>query len=119
VLAADVLVARGFALLADTAASEVAVETVRSFGRTETDRNAGRDPERSLEADVFELAAVAGATIAGGDAPTALRQYCVGLADARTATDPASETPIPERVEDVMARVAGTTSGQVPSPSQD
>jgi hypothetical protein len=119
-LAADVMVARGFALLADTAAAEKAVETVRSFGRSETDRAAGRTPERTLEADVFELAAVAGATVAGGETPLALRQYCVGLADAREATGIGPEAgTLPESVEDVMRRVVGAGAEKVPSPSQD
>jgi hypothetical protein len=114
VLAADVLVARGFALLADTPASDQAVETVRAFGRRETDREAGRAPaDRSLEANVFDLAAVAGATIAAPEAPLGLRQYCVGLArahaiegdgDASKSLPRAAET-LPERIEEVMTRV--------------
>jgi hypothetical protein len=67
VLAADVLVSRGFYLLAMTDAAERAVETVRSFGRDQTH---GREPDadrealdRNLEADVFELAAVAGTSV--------------------------------------------------------
>ena len=38
ILAADVLVARGFSLLAHTDAAAVAVETVRAFGRDQTER---------------------------------------------------------------------------------
>jgi hypothetical protein len=112
VLAADVLVARGFALLANTPAAEQAVEMVRAFGRREADRDAGRVPtDRSLEANVFELAAIAGATVAAPEAPLGLRQYCVGLARAHAvdgdgALPPAAET-LPERVEEVMSRVAG------------
>lgn len=71
VLAADVLVSRGFYLLAMTDAADRAVETVRAFGRDQTRR---RDPDadretldRNLEDDVFELAAVAGTTVV--DAP--------------------------------------------------
>lgn len=66
VLVADVLVSRGFYLLAMTDAADRAVETVRAFGR---DQTRGREPgvdrealDRNLEADVFELAAVAGTT---------------------------------------------------------
>lgn len=73
VLAADVLVARGFYLLAMTDAAGQAVETVRAFGRDQTRRrepDADRETlDRNLEADVFELAAVAGTTVV--DAPPA------------------------------------------------
>jgi len=74
VLAADVLVSRGFYLLARTDAAGRAVETVRTFGREQTERrDAERDPtrnpadhDRTLERDVLELAALAGTTAAGG-----------------------------------------------------
>jgi hypothetical protein len=66
ILVADVLVSRGFYLLAMTEAADRAVETIRAFGRDQTcRREPGADREaldRSLEADVFELAAVAGTT---------------------------------------------------------
>jgi hypothetical protein len=66
VLVADVLVSRGFYLLAMTDAADRAVETVRAFGRDQTrGREPGADREaldRNLESDVFELAAVAGTT---------------------------------------------------------
>ncbi|MFC7047022.1 hypothetical protein ACFQH6_17920 [Halobacteriaceae archaeon GCM10025711] len=83
VLAADVLVARGFRLLARTEASAKAVDTVQAFGREQTDRHVrGTTAVRSLEANVFELAVIAGATAAGHETPLALRQYVVGLAEA-------------------------------------
>lgn len=68
ILAADVMVARGFYLLARTDAADKAVETVRSFGRAQTERREA-DADRAaldacLEADILELAAVAG-TVAG------------------------------------------------------
>jgi len=109
VLAADVLVARGFRLLARTGAADAAVRTVREFGRERTDARAGREPTaQSLEASVFDLAAVAGATAAGSETPLALRQYLVGLAASRG--DPplaAAEDVLPEAVLDVMGRVTG------------
>lgn len=63
VLAADVLVARGFYLLARTDAADTAVETVRAFGHDQTVREVNDDPvlDRNLEADVVRLAIVAGA----------------------------------------------------------
>jgi len=77
ILAADVMVARGFYLLARTDAADTAVETVRTFGREQTLRrdalkDESRDPsehDRTLERDVLELAVLAGIT-AGGDDPT-------------------------------------------------
>jgi hypothetical protein len=71
ILAADVLVSRGFYLLARTEAAEDAVAVVRSFGRDQTDReDAGDDRaddlDRRLEADVLELAVRTGVTAAGG-----------------------------------------------------
>lgn len=56
VLAADVMVARGFYLLARTPAADKAVETVRQFGREQ----ATEHPEPgTLEADILELAVMA------------------------------------------------------------
>jgi hypothetical protein len=108
VLAADVLVARGFALLARTEAATLAVETVRAFGREQTDDLAGRPSrDRVLEANVFELAAVAGARAAGPETPVALRQYVVGLARAHAQRPlaPAADL-LPESIEEVLARVS-------------
>lgn len=110
VLAADVLVARGFRLLARTEAADLAVTTVRAFGREQTDVLAGREsPTRTLETNVFELAVVAGATVNGGETPLALRQYAVGLARARGGDPPLpiAEEGLPERIEDVLQRVGG------------
>ncbi len=71
ILAADVLVSRGFYLLARTAAAEDAVAVVRSFGRDQTDRETATadragDLDRRLEADVLELAVTAGVAAGGG-----------------------------------------------------
>jgi hypothetical protein len=83
ILAADVLVARGFYLLARTEAAGAAVGVVRAFGRDQTvRRRTGEDGlDRNLEADVLELAAVAGATVAGRTATPGLREYAAGLAN--------------------------------------
>jgi hypothetical protein len=84
ILAADVLVARGFFLLARTEAAEYAVETVRAFGRDETNREMGRPDrvlaDRTLEADVFELAIVAGVSGVGATPPAGAREFAVDLA---------------------------------------
>ena len=82
ILVADVMVARGFYLLARTEAAGTAVRTVQSFGRDQTVRRTTGDAalDRDLEADVFELAVVAGTTAVGGSASESLREYVTDLA---------------------------------------
>ncbi|MFB6165126.1 MAG: hypothetical protein ABEJ31_08200 [Haloarculaceae archaeon] len=113
VLVADILVARGFYLLARTEAAEAAVSVVRSFGRDQTVRHETDDPalDRSLEADVFELAAVAGTTAAGASAPVHLREFATDLADF-DGDLPAAETVLSEAVRERLAGLVG--SGTVP-----
>lgn len=85
ILAADVLVSRGFKLLARTEASDAAVGTIQAFGRDQTNRRAADTDDdraaldRNLEADIFALAVRAGVTAVGGDPTEAL------LADAAAA----------------------------------
>ncbi len=99
ILAADVLVSRGFYLLARTPAADMAVETIRAFGRDQTDRQTGSgDPDaldRNLEADVLDLAAVTGVTAAGGD-PDALRAVAADLGGSMAAPFPPAETCLPD-----------------------
>ncbi|WP_436907421.1 DUF7114 family protein [Halosimplex marinum] len=82
ILVADVMVARGFYLLARTEAAGEAVAVVRSFGGDQTRRRTTGDDrlDGNLEADVFELAAVAGTTAAGGSVTEDLRAHVGGLA---------------------------------------
>jgi len=85
VLAADVLVSRGFYLLARTAAAaERAVETVQAFGRDQTAReDPGADAailDRNLEADVFKLAAATGVVAVDGTVSEELLSYAEALA---------------------------------------
>lgn len=81
VLIADILVARGFYLLARTEAADAAVETVRSFGRDQTvaRETDGDGLDATLERDVFELATVAGTTAVGGGPSPQLQEYATGL----------------------------------------
>lgn len=91
VLAADILVARGAYLLAGTEASDAAVGVIRSFGRDQTNREGQEGPDTDLEADVFELAAIAGATAVGPGTPPQLIQWAVELASVEGGLpDPAS-----------------------------
>ena len=66
ILAADVLVARGFYLLAETEAATDAVDVVQSFGHDQTVRHETDEDSHELEADILELALVAGASTGGG-----------------------------------------------------
>lgn len=87
ILVADVMVARGFYLLARTEAAGEAVAVVRSFGGDQTRRRTTGDDrlDANLESDVFELAAVAGTTAAGGAVTEALRGHveALGRTDGR------------------------------------
>lgn len=107
ILAADVLVARGFYLLARTEAADAAVETVRAFGRDQTVRRETDDPglDRNLEADVLELAVVAGTTAAGGHATPRLREFAAGLVDG-TGFLPVDQF-FAERVGDSLRTLVG------------
>ncbi|MFC6837533.1 DUF7114 family protein [Halomarina ordinaria] len=88
ILAADVLVARGFYLLARTEAAVAAVEVVRAFGR---DRTRG-DPPETLEADVLDLAVVVGATAGGIDPTPELRAVAADVAADYGVDLPRTET---------------------------
>ena len=117
VLAADVLVARGFRTLARTEAAGHAVQTVREFGREQTSTSSPTDAS-DLESNVFELAAIAGSTAGGEDTPTALRQYVVGLVAASDAPPlPNADDGLPREIEDVLSRVAGPASEDRVSPT--
>jgi hypothetical protein len=113
IVAADVLVSRGFSLLARTAAATRAVEVVRAFGRDQTDRETAADPaalDRELEADVLALAAVAGATVVDPPADPALVEYAAGL--GRDLSDggagfPAAAHALGGPVRDRLAALAG------------
>ena len=112
VLAADVLVSRGFHLLSHTEAADKAVETVREFGREQTDIHEGHGTSaRSLETNVFELAAIAGSTVSGNDAPIGLRQYVMGLGRSTTDPLPGAEDGLPDGIEEIMFRVGQPPAG--------
>ncbi|WP_254522219.1 DUF7114 family protein [Natrinema caseinilyticum] len=112
ILAADILVARGFYLLARTDAAGKAVRTVQSFGRDQTRRTAlpdegsdgdpgtegqtdGLDPttiDANLERDVLELAVLTGAVAVGETPSPWLLAVATDLADAiGPSFPPASE----------------------------
>jgi hypothetical protein len=82
ILIADILVSRGFYLLARTEAADAAVSVVRSFGHDQTVRRTTDDEslDTALETDILELAVVAGVTAAGIRPTPTLREYATELA---------------------------------------
>ncbi|WP_254766526.1 DUF7114 family protein [Salinilacihabitans rarus] len=98
VLAADILVARGFYLLARTDAADKAVRTVRNFGRDQTLRDDAAaadeadDLDANLERDVLELAVLTGAAAVGATpAPESLAAAHDLAAGASVGFPPADE----------------------------
>jgi len=106
ILIADILVSRGFYLLARTEAAGAAVDVVREFGKDQTElRTTGETPlDGNLEADICELAVVAGTTAAGLDPSAALRDYGAGLAADGL---PEVETLRADEVADTLAGHSG------------
>jgi hypothetical protein len=107
ILAADVLVARGFYLLARTEAATRAVAVVRAFGRDQTHRRETDDPsfDRNLERDVVDLALVAGVTAAGRAAPADREGLVERLADD-DGFPPAADL-LDDRLRTDLATLAG------------
>lgn len=119
ILVADVLVSRGFYLLARSEAADAAVATVRAFGRDQSLRQETDDSslDRNLEADVLELAVVAGTTLDGSVSPR-LREYATGLANGSPFSD--AEAFFPETVaEDLAASDVEPTGGEGVTTSAD
>ncbi len=116
VLAADVLVSRGFYLLAMTDAAEKAVETIRAFGRDQTHRREpGADREAldaNLERHVLELACVTGASAVEASVPQAVQEAVNRL--AREVEDP---LPDAESLFDGTALVPNADGPAPPSPT--
>lgn len=104
ILAADVLVSRGFFMLARTEAAADAVEVVRSFGRDQTNRRAAAEPaalDRELEVDVLDLALVAGTTAAGvtpGETVTIARELAAAYDDGLPNPDTLFDDGTRERI---------------------
>ncbi len=116
ILIADILVSRGFYLLARTEAADAAVGVVRAFGTDQTVRRETDDPslDRNLEADVLELAAVAGVTAGGARPTTRLREYTADLAadgDPLPAIERLTDDEVRETVAALIADDASTSDG--------
>ena len=113
ILAADVLVSRGFSLLARTHAARPAVDVVRAFGRDqtlrdrdETDADAAAALDRNLEVDALELAVVAGTTAVGGDPPEELLVYARDLAADCDGEFPPAGRALPDATADRIADIS-------------
>lgn len=105
ILVADILVARGFYLLARTEASEEAVEVVRAFGRDQTvARETDESLDSNLERDIFELAAVAGVTAAGTSPTPQLREFATDLGNGT------AEATLPGNVSEQLTTVISVDS---------
>jgi len=102
ILIADILVSRGFYLLARTEAADAAVDVVRAFGHDQTDlRTTGDESlDANLESDICELAVVAGVTAGGHDPTPELRAYAADLAADGL---PAPETLLDGDVAETLA----------------
>ena len=112
-LLANILVARGFSLLAHTDAADTAVKTVRSFAREETSRET--DPEavagrNALEIDVFELGIVAGVSAAGVTPPPRTRALASDLVASL------SEDSLPEGTDDALETLVTGDGQRSPGP---
>jgi hypothetical protein len=112
ILVADILVARGFYLLARTEAAEDAVATVKAFGRDQTDRRTtgDRSLDRNLEGDVFELAVVAGTTAVDGGASPGLREHVAEMAEGSDTFPVAEHLVSDATVRELAGHLGGDAS---------
>jgi hypothetical protein len=109
-LAAAVLVSRGYYYLADSGVSAEAVEAARRFGRYQTyDQNGDlTDGEYSLERDFITLAVNAGADLALQTVPSSVTAYGENLArDIGTAPLAEPESAL-DGVEERITTLAST-----------
>jgi hypothetical protein len=115
ILVADVLVARGFNLLATTEAAQQAVETVRNFGRDQTVWRTTDDAslDGNLETDVIELAVVAGASLGDTHVSPAFCEFATGLVERSASTTgfAPAEAFFPEGVRDRLGTLVTETAG--------
>jgi hypothetical protein len=110
VLAADILVARGFYLLADTPVANLAVSVVRSFGRDESTPSTQCAGAGHLECSVLDLALETRASI-GNDAQAPV--------DSMAVVDRLPTTPGPSPGFPNTQSVLRVIDGQVPPATDD
>lgn len=123
ILAADVLVSRGFYVLARTEASAAAVETVQDFGRDQTLR--GRPDadtatlDGNLEADILALAVRAGLTAVGTDPSAAVLSYAADIARKNGSQLSSAEVVVSESTVRELTELTTSVDGAVPSSVSD
>ncbi|RQG98318.1 DUF7114 family protein [Natrarchaeobius oligotrophus] len=121
ILAADILVARGFYLLARTDAAQKAVQTVQAFGRDQTRRESTRSDaapatdlaalDANLERDVLELAVLAGAAAVDERPSPQLLSLANDLVDGVGPSFPPVATclaDLPASRSDILLEESGT-----------
>jgi len=118
ILAADVLVSRGFYVLARSEAAEAAVEVVRAFGRDQTLRERPEADaaalDRNLEEDVCELAVVAGTTAVGGVPPGDLLKYARDIAAGIDGEFPPARQALSDATADRIVALSDRVSATDP-----
>lgn len=123
ILAADVLVSRGFYILARTEVSAAAVETVQDFGRDQTLRSRpDTDTEAldgNLEADILTLAVRAGLTAVGTDPSEAVLSYAADIARKNGSQLSSAEVIVSEPMVRELTELAASVDGAVPSSVSD
>lgn len=85
IIVADVLVSRGFFLLARTEASRSAISMVQAFGRDQSYRVRGEEPDSpdfDLQTDVLKLAILTGQAAVGRAPSTDIRGFAADLVAA-------------------------------------
>lgn len=117
-VAGEVMVARGFSELAETAVAEQAIDIVQRFSRNQTfdyDGN-GMRHGHSLERDVIGLAVHAGATVVLDGVPPAVSAHAEQLADD---LDHEPLPPTSDVAERIMHGVHSAAAGEDPIPMND
>lgn len=115
ILAADVMVARGFVQLAGSPGCRSAVRTAQAFGRNQTLREEpGADVERldaDLERDVLELAIVAGAGAVGAEPTPELLAHAEAIVEEHGTDLP----PVEVGLEGFQAAAPDPSAGEAGS----
>lgn len=103
IIVADVLVSRGFFLLARTEASQSAISMVQAFGRDQSYRVRGEEPaspDFDLQIDVLKLAILTGQAAVGRPLPTDIREFTADLVSTHGGNLPPVEALRSDQLSD-------------------